>query len=108
MVRARGARGWANAAGVSRLAAAIKTEIVELIFIAKPLVGRLLLTPYKNRATHPRNLQQRTPTVHRPFRDHPWTLAAGLNFMKIGHDSPKRIRHVVLGLNGYTHVRRNQ
>src|SRR5262245_20471050 len=105
MDRARGARGWAKAAGVSRLAAANNIEIIELSFIAKPLVGRLLLTPDKNRATHPRNLQQRAATIHRPFRDHPWTLAVGLNLTKIGHDPANRVRHIVLGLNGYTHVR---
>src|SRR5581483_10818768 len=67
-----------------------------------------LLFPDKNRAAHARDLQQRSAAVHRAIGHDARALAPRLNSGIIGYDTPKRVRHPVLGLDPYTNIRRDQ
>src|SRR5689334_23121307 len=62
----------------------------------------------KNRSAHARELQHRTTSVDGAFRDYAGSLPPGLYGGEIRNDSPHRVRHAVLGLDGYTHVGRDE
>src|SRR5579871_1429745 len=99
--RGRTVPTWPKA-GVNQLAAATRIIPTPKRVLIAHLTGLLCLPFQKDRATQARDLQQGAAAIQGPLRNQLRTLPANRNLTKIGDDP-----QVVLGLNRYTHVRRN-